>query len=708
MSHDFQIFRLAANGVELLIDTCSGSPVVSHWGRQLASEALSIDLPKLLSESTPHADLDRPLHPGMWRERGRGFFGAPALEGQRGRQDWAPLFTLVDHQATETSLEFTSRDEHAGLEVGVRFEITPQGVLLVTESVKNIGASPYSLVGLTTWMPLPDRAVEAMDFHGRWVKERQPQRQEIKFGTQAREIRDGRSGHGYTIVHLAMTKGANYSAGEVWGLSLMWSGNTKHAIEKTETGRRAIGAGELLEAGEVELAPGESYTSPTVVASYSARGFDGISQSLHAWTRGRAQHAAASKPRPLTLNVWEAVYFDHRMDKLTELLQVAKEIGVERFVLDDGWFGDRRNDWAGLGDWVVSKEVWPDGLLPLSNAVHAAGMEFGLWFEGEMVNPNSDLYRAHPDWILHIPGRTPIEGRHQHVLDITNPDAYQHVLGQVDQVIRENKVDYIKWDHNKLLIDPGHAGIAAVRKQTLAIYRLFDELKRRNPGLEIESCSSGGARIDLGMVQHVDRFWGSDCNDALERQYIQRYTGFAIPPEMIGAHIGPTHSHTTGRTHELSFRAITALFGHAGLEWDITETTAEERVLLASWSDYYKANRALLHGGDVVRVDHSDPAAWVHGVVAADKSRAIFAYVQLDTTDSTKPDAVLLSGLDAASVYRVEAVYPAGKPSVMQIVEPAWLSSGLQVSGAVLSEIGLRPPVLRPENALLIEVTKIG
>ena len=708
MSTDFQIFRLTANQVELLVDTSSGSPVVSHWGRQLASEALSIDLPKLLSEATPHADLDRPLHPGMWRERGRGFFGAPALEGQRNRKDWAPLFTIVTHEADETSLSFTSRDEQAGLEVKVRFEITQQGVLLIDESVKNIGAGSFALAGLTTWMPLPDRAVESMDFHGRWVKERQPQRQPIKFGTQTREIRDGRSGHSYTIIHLAMTQNANYSTGEVWGLGMLWSGNTKHSIEKTETGRRAIGAGELLEAGEIELAPGEVYKSPTVAASYSCEGFDGLSQQLHAWTRARASHASRTKPRPLTLNVWEAVYFDHRMEKLTELLAVAKEIRVERFVLDDGWFGARRNDWAGLGDWVASKDVWPDGLLPLSEAVHAAGLEFGLWFEGEMVNPDSDLFRAHPDWILHIPGRTPIEGRHQHVLDITNPDAYQHVLDQTDQVIRDSKVDYIKWDHNKLLIDPGHNGVAAVHEQTLAIYRLFDELKRRNPGLEIESCSSGGARIDLGMVQHVDRFWGSDCNDALERQYIQRYTGFAIPPEMIGSHIGPTHSHTTGRTHELSFRAVTALFGHAGLEWDITETTVEERTHLANWAAYYKANRDLLHAGNVVRIDHSDPAALVHGVVAHDRSRAIFAYVQVDTTDSTKPDAVLLRGLDAAGVYRVTPVYPAGKPSVMQIVEPAWLASGIQVSGAVLSEIGIRLPVLRPENALLIEVTRVG
>jgi alpha-galactosidase len=557
-------------------------------------------------------------------------------------------------------------------------------------------------------MPLPDRAVESMDFHGRWVKERQPQRLPINYGTFSREIRDGRSGHGYTTIQMAMTEKANNSQGEVWGMSLLWSGNTKHSVDKQETGYKSIGAGELLESGEITLAAGETYSAPTVAASYSAEGFNGISDQLHKWVRAREQHPTNLKPRPLTLNVWEAVYFDHRLDKLTELLTVAKEIGVERFVLDDGWFGARRDDRAGLGDWTVSPEAWPDGLSPLVDAVHAAGLEFGLWFEGEMVQVDSELYRAHPEWILHIPGRIPLEGRHQHVLDITHQGAFEHVLGQVDAILSEYPIDYIKWDHNKLLIDPGHNGVAAVHEQTLAIYRLFDELKRRHPGLEIESCSSGGGRVDLGMVQHADRFWGSDCNDALERQSIQRYTSFAIPPELIGAHIGPTHSHTTGRTHELSFRAVTALFGHAGLEWDLTETTSEERKHLANWAEYYKNKRGLLHSGKVVRIDHSEESTYVHGVVSHDKSEAIFAYVQLATGDSTKPDAVRFTDLDPNAHYEVKIVEPAGPAQAMQIAAPAWADGSIRASGAALEEIGVRPPILRPENALLFEITKVS
>jgi alpha-galactosidase len=323
-----------------------------------------------------------------------------------------------------------------------------------------------------------------------------------------------------------------------------------------------------------------------------------------------------------------------------------------------------------------------------------------------MVNPDSDLYRAHPEWILHVGDRVPPEGRFQQVLDITHPGAYDHVFGQVDAILSEYDIAYIKWDHNRTLTEAAHLGQAAVREQTKAIYRLFDDLKRNHPGLEIESCSSGGGRIDLGMVDHADRFWTSDCNDALERQYIQRYTQFAIPPEMLGSHIGPTHSHTTHRTHELSFRAITALFGHAGLEWDLTETTPTQREVLKTWAAYYKANRDLLHTGKMVRVEQPDDSAFVHGVVAQDKSRAIFAFATLRGMPGMTPNALRIEGLAPDSVYRVKMVQPAGVPQYVHRQMPKWLD-GVDLTGAALSRVGLRPPILAPENAILIEVERI-
>ncbi|MFM1796171.1 MAG: hypothetical protein RLZZ340_848, partial [Actinomycetota bacterium] len=559
------------------------------------------------------------------------------------------------------------------------------------------------------WLPLPDYVSESLDYTGSWIKERKPQRRSIQTGIWSREVREGRSSHDYTIAQLAMTQGANYQLGEVWSVALQWSGNSRHLIERQPTGRTSIAAGELLLPGEVILQPGEKYEVPTVAAAYSNQGIDGITDRHYRWLRSRPTHPTNIKPRPLTLNVWEAVYFDHNLQKLTELADVAKQVGVERFVLDDGWFGSRRNDHSGLGDWAVSPDVWPNGLSPLIEAVKANGMEFGLWFEGEMVNQDSDLYREHPDWILQAGGRVPPTFRNQQVLDLAHEgafNAFNHVLGQVDAILSEYEIAYIKWDHNRVLTEAAHFGRPAVRKQVEAIYRLFDELKLRHPSLEIESCASGGGRIDLGMIEHADRFWTSDNNDALERQNINRYTTIAIAPELLGTHIGPTKAHSSGRTHTHTFRATTALWGHAGLEWDLTEASDEERKLLASWISYYKEKRALLHSGRTVRTQHAEPNAYVHGVVAQDKSEAVFMLAQLRPSQFSRPANIRLTGLDPEATYEVTVVEPAGAAVSMQIKPPSWYS-GVRLTGAALSSFGLRSPVLRPEQALLIEAKRI-
>jgi alpha-galactosidase len=706
MSQVPEFVELKADGVQLIVALSSGTPVVLHWGADLGAGLDLAQLNVAAQEAVPHADLDAYINPGIWREGARGFHGRPALQGHRNGQDWSQLFEIKSVVSTENSFDIVSIDAAAQLAVSLKMTVAPAGIFTMTQSVTNLAGSDFALNELTSWLPLPDYATETMDFTGRWVKERQPQRRKIQVGTWSREIREGRSGHDYTIVQLAMTADANYQRGEVWSMGLQWSGNTRHLVEKLATGRTAVGAGELLLPGEVILAAGEKYVAPTVVVAYSNVGIDGITDRHYRWLRARPNHPSAVRPRPLTLNVWEAVYFEHNLDKLTQLADVAQSIGVERFVLDDGWFGARRNDLSGLGDWVVSKDVWPNGLKPLIDVVKSRGMEFGLWFEGEMVNPDSDLYRAHPDWILHVGDRTPPEGRFQQVLDLTHPGAFAHVLGQVDAILSDNDIAYIKWDHNRTLTDAAHFGQAAVREQTKAIYALFDELKKRHPGLEIESCSSGGGRIDLGMVEHADRFWTSDCNDALERQYIQRYTQFVIPPEMLGSHIGPTESHTTHRTHSLQFRAISALFGHAGLEWDLTQTSDSERAVLKSWASYYKSNRDLIHTGRMVRIEQPDDSAFVHGVVAQDKSRAIFALVALRGMPSATPNAIRLEGLDPTANYRVELVEPAGAAHYIGRQSPKWLS-GVVLTGAALALVGIRPPILAPENAILIEVERI-
>ena len=697
---------LNADGVQLIVSLSSGTPVILHFGADLGSNLDIAALNLASQEAVPHADLDDHINPGIWREDARGFHGRPTLLGHSLGQRWASLFAIQSVSTQIASIDIVCIDQSAAIEIAVTYELAKEGVLKITQRVKNLSSDSYSVEELNAWLPLPDYATETMDFTGRWVKERQPQRREIQVGTWSREIREGRSGHDYTIVQLAMTQGAGYQTGEVWSVGLQWSGNTRHLVEKLPTGRASIGAGELLLPGEVILASGEEYVAPSLVVSYSAEGIDGITDRQYRWLRSRPNHPSVVRSRPLTLNVWEAVYFDHNLEKLTQLADVAQSIGVERFVLDDGWFGSRRNDLSGLGDWVVSKDVWPNGLKPLIDVVKSRGMEFGLWFEGEMVNPDSDLFRAHPEWILHVEGRTPPEGRFQQVIDLTHQGAYDHVFGQIDAVLSEYDIAYIKWDHNRTLTDAAHFGKAAVREQTKAIYRMFDELKVRHPGLEIESCSSGGGRIDLGMVEHADRFWTSDCNDALERQYIQRYTQYVIPPEMLGSHIGPTESHTTHRTHSLQFRAISALFGHAGLEWDLTQTTDDERAALKSWAQYYKSNRSLIHTGRMVRIEQPDDSAFVHGVVAQDKSRAIFALVALRGMPASTPNALRFEGLDAGASYRVKMVEPAGKAHYIGRQSPKWFD-GVVLTGSALARVGVRPPILAPENAILIELERI-
>jgi alpha-galactosidase len=324
-----------------------------------------------------------------------------------------------------------------------------------------------------------------------------------------------------------------------------------------------------------------------------------------------------------------------------------------------------------------------------------------------MINPDSDLYRAHPEWILHEAGRTPPLARNQQVLDITHPGAYEHVLNQTDAILSEYNIAYIKWDHNRVLVDAGHLGQAAIHNQTAAIYRLFAELKVRHPKLEIESCASGGGRIDLGVVDYVDRFWTSDNNDALERQTIQRWTGIAIPPELLGTHIGPRPGNQNRRTTEINFRAITALFGHAGIEWDITRATEHELEVIKSWVALYKRKRGLMHSGKAIRVDHPDQNSFIYGVIAHDKSEALFAVAARDMSQSIFPAMARIPGLDPDRIYKVRAIEDAGVGKTMQRGYPGWMltSEGITMSGSELATIGLRPPILAPENAILIEIS---
>ena len=693
---------LSAPTSAFLVEVVNTALVIQHWGAPLHANITSVQ--SAITPSIANSSWDEPQFPGVMRESARGFLGRPTLSGHRNGKAWSTRFEVTDFHHIDNQVVVTFRDFQAELEVVISFELDAFGVLTQKATVKNIGESNYILNEYIHWLPLPREATQSLDFAGRWSNERNPQRREIAIGTWVRESREGRSGHNFSIADIAFTAQTSFQQGSAWATSIAWSGNSHYLVEKLFDGSQAIGAGELLLPGEIILAAGESYFAPALISTYSSEGLDGLSAAYHSHLRARPMHP--KRPRPLTLNMWEALYFDHNEEKIKALIDVAAEIGVERVVLDDGWFHDRRNDRAGLGDWVIDPAVWPNGLTPIIKYINDKGIEFGLWFEGEMVNQDSDLYRAHPEWILQEADRTPPLWRHQLVLDLGQEDAYIYILEQTSAVLAANNIAYIKWDHNRVLVDAGHLGNAGVHRQTQAIYRLFAELKRRHPGVEIESCASGGARIDLGVIDLVDRFWTSDNNDALERQRIQRWSTQVIPPELLGTHIGPTHGHQTGRTLELSMRAVTALFGHAGIEWNITEASDSERKHLTSWAQYYKDNRAHLHSGKVVRVDYPESDAYLYGVTAHDQSKAIYAYVQLTPTVAIFPAPLKFPALAENENYFVQAVFPAGKPRYMLITPPEWMA-GITMSGSALAAIGVTAPILAPANAFLIEIKKV-
>jgi len=706
------LVHLRAAGVSLVLEVRGGLPAVVHWGHDLgdlgpddlaalAAVGVPSTVPNDLDEAAPFCAL-LPEHSSGWN-------GRPGLRGSRSGRGWSPQFALTGFQATADPagggrIVATGVDEVAGLTLVIELELLPSGLARQRASVTATTEGAYQVDGLALTLPVPAVATELFDLAGRWGRERSPQRLPLVVGVHSRENRRGRTGPDAPLILAAGTGGFDTRQGEVWAVHVAWSGNHVTYAERLSNGFAVLGGGELLLSGEVVLAEGETYTGPWVYGAHGV-GLDAIAARFHTHLRARPHHPR--RPRPVVLNTWEAVYFDHDLGRLKELARLAAQVGVERYVLDDGWFRHRRNDTAGLGDWYVDEDVWPDGLHPLVDAVRELGMEFGLWVEPEMVNLDSDLARAHPHWVLGPGGRTPLPSRYQQVLDLAHPDAYAYILERLDTLLTEYPIAYLKWDHNRDLLEAGRGadGTPGVHAQTAALYRLLDELRARHPGVEIESCSSGGLRVDLEILEHTDRVWGSDVIDPLERQQIQRWTSQLIPPELVGSHVGAPRAHTTGRTHDLAFRAGTALFGSFGIEWNLATASDLERKDLASWVALYKEVRELVHTGEVVRVPQHDPSFAVHGVIAHDRSEALFALVQLTSPETSVPGAVRLPGLDPARRYHVRVQPPGDLPDHSRgITPPPWIAEGVTLPGSALAHTGLRAPALFPEQLLLLRV----
>jgi alpha-galactosidase len=712
------IVHLRRAGVSVVLATGGGRlPRIIHWGADLGALD-DAGLAALTLASKPpigHNLMDQVWDISVLPDFESGWLGQPGVDGSRDGRDWSPAFQVTDltvttDLATEDgriadAVTATAEDESVGLGVVVELQLLATGLLRGRATLTNRAAGTYTVGALRLVFPVPTEADELLDFTGRHLMERVPQRSNFPVGIHSREERGGRTGLDAAALLIAGRAGFGFRRGEVWGTHVAYSGNQHIYGERIYNGARVLGGGELLQHGEIELAVGESYASPWFFGSY-ADGLDAMASRFHEHVRSRPGYP--SSPRPVVVNTWEAVYFDHDVAVLNDIADIASDLGIERFILDDGWFGSRRDDKRGLGDWTVSSEVWPDGLHPLIDHVKSRGMDFGLWVEPEMVNLDSDLARAHPEWLFGAGGRVGSSSRNQHVLDLGHPEAYAFIRDALVALLDEYDIAYLKWDHNRQLVETGHTptGRPGNHDQTLAVYRLMDELKAHQPGLEIESCASGGGRIDLGILEHTERVWGSDTNDPLERQQIHRWMKLLVPPELIGAHIGASPSHTTGRMQNLQFRAETAFWNHLGIELDLRSSDDEERGELRSWIALYRATRELLHTGTVVNADHPDESIWVSGIVSPDQQSALFGVAAMTRSVAWPPGRVRLPGLDPDARYRVETQTPA-KPDTSHTALPEWMAEPLILTGRALETAGIQLAPIRPENAYLLKLTAL-
>ncbi|KQM80897.1 alpha-galactosidase [Agromyces sp. Leaf222] len=705
------LVHLEAQGVAVVIDPAGGAlPSVLHWGAPLGADRGDDDaLRSALSRQAPPGTLDAAWQVTLSPQEGDGWSGRPGLQLRRGGVLLRPRWRVTTSPSTADRFECTAVDEASGLRLTFVVAIEAGGIVRLEQRLRHAG-SPDALPVEVDWLegilPVPTTADHQLSFDGRWTREKRPVVTGLPAGATVRQTRRGRPGHDSPAL-LALSEGApRWSSGRVWAAHVAWSSDVTYRVDRITDSVTQFGGGELLQPGELVLAPGDELVAPPVLFACSDSGLDGIASAFHTMLRARPRHPESA--RPFVLNTWEAVYFDHDPAKVTALAERAAAIGVERFVLDDGWFQGRRDDTTSLGDWVVDRTVWPDGLGPLAARVHELGMQFGLWFEPEMVSLDSDLARAHPDWLLHDPRHLEhdpsLSWRTQYVLDLANDDAYAHVLGQIDALVGELGIDFIKWDHNRDLVESVHDGRPGVHSQTLAVYRMFDELEAAHPGLEIESCSSGGARTDLGMLEHADRVWASDSNDPVERQDIQRWTGLLLPPELVGAHVGPWESHSSGRVTPLSYRMATSLMGSAGLEWNVLGCDDDETAAITRFAALYRELRPIVHRGRVVHPDLRDPAWRVTGFVTETRDAAVYVVATIASLEDARAERLRIPGLDPARRFRLRVRREIGDAAYGWIA-PEWFTDGeIELPGSVLESVGLQLPTLWPVQAFVLHL----
>jgi alpha-galactosidase len=591
------------------------------------------------------------------------------------------------HRLRGDDLDIDLKDIRDAIEVTLHYRVYPDhGIIRRSATVRNKTAAPLTVESAQSaaWHLPAGEGYHLTYLTGRWAAESQVNREPIHEGVKVIESRKGHTGHNFNPWFAIDAGDASEESGRVWFGALAWSGNWRIAVEQTPYRQVRVTGGLNTFDFAYPLAPGESLDTPEFFAGYSDAGFGAASRTMHRFQRERIfPGGARSRLRPVLYNSWEATTF--RVDEPGQkaLADKAAKLGVELFVMDDGWFGARNNDRAGLGDWTVNKQKFPNGLKPLIDHVKGLGMEFGLWVEPEMINANSDLYRAHPDWVIHFPDRPRSELRNQMVLNLARPDVKEYIFGVLDKLAAEHDIRYFKWDMNRAVSEPGwpDAGPEGQRKLWVDyvrnLYDILDRLRAKHPNLEIESCSGGGGRIDLGILQRVEEVWPSDNTEAFDRLRIQEGFSLAYPAKIMSAWVTDVPN-MNGRSVSLSYRFLSAMQGALGVGANLNKWTGQESTLAARMIELYKRIRPTVQTGDLYRL--FSPRAGeltANQYLAADGKQAVlFAFRHAQQYNNAAP-TIRFRGLDEKALYKVEAT------------DNKLMGGPQQRSGAYLMRVGL-------------------
>ncbi len=576
------------------------------------------------------------------------------------------------------TLEITLEDPIAALEVQLLYTLyRDRPVVVRSARVVNRGKTPLIVrTAMSASLDVPDAEWQLITLSGEWARERHVERHALRPGKQSVASNRGASSHQQNPFVALVRSTTTEDAGEAIGFSLVYSGNFLAEAEVEPYGTARVRIGINPEAFAWLLDPGAEFQTPEAVLAYSNTGLDDLSAAYHSLYRERlARGAWRDRPRPVVLNNWEATYFDFDEDKLVEIATVARDLGIELFVLDDGWFGHRDDDTTSLGDWQVDRRKLPGGIESVARKVEALGLRFGLWMEPEMISRASQLYADHPDWAVGIPSRPRTESRNQYVLDMSKPEVVDYLFGVLSSVLGSAPISYVKWDMNRTITEPFTTTLPAWRqgefmhRHILGVYSLYDRLTRAFPGILFESCAGGGGRFDPGLLAFAPQGWTSDDTDAVERLAIQWGTSFAYPLSAMAAHVSAVPNHQTGRITPLATRAAVAFFGVFGYELDPTKLSAEERAEIAGQVAFYKRWRDVFQFGRFHRIrgpldGDGNEYSWM--VVSDDRRAAIAGHFQILSRPNPGPRRIHFRGLDPKLSYRVgiwpDNSTPAGLP----------------------------------------------